>query len=234
MIVFDRVSKAYRSPRTTKVILEEAHFVFKRGQSVGILGLNGAGKSTLLRMIAGTEMPDSGRITRGSRVSFPLGFSGGFNGSMTGRENCRFAARIYGADHRKVEAYVHDFSELADYFDEPFKTYSSGMRARLAFGLSMAISFDVYLIDEITAVGDAPFQKRCAEVFAERRKSADVIMVSHSPATISAYCDQAAILGNGRLEFFTSISEASAAYKIRTGASGDKQSQTAPTVERQA
>ena len=148
------------------------------------MGVNGAGKSTTMRLIAGTELPNSGRVRRDVRVSWPLGFAGGFHPLMTGRENVKFVARIYGADVRKTLDFVEDFSEIGDYIDAPVKTYSSGMMARLSFGLSMAIDFECYLIDEITAVGDARFQARCVGTFAERRKRADIIMVSHSMETI--------------------------------------------------
>jgi hypothetical protein len=135
--------------------------VFDTSRSYGLLGVNGAGKTTTLRLIAGTELPNSGTVRRSVRVSWPLGFAGGFHPLMSGRENVHFVARVYGADVRRVTNFVEDFAELGEYIDLPFKTYSSGMMARLAFGLSMAIEFDVYLVDEITAVGDARFQNRC-------------------------------------------------------------------------
>ena len=142
MIEFRGVSKAYRSRVGVKTILGGADFVLPRGRSVGILGVNGSGKSTLLRLIAGTEAPDAGRIRRHARLSWPLGFAAGFNGSLTGAENTRFVSRIYGAEPRRVRDFVEDFSELGAYLHMPVRTYSSGMKARLAFALSMAIDFD--------------------------------------------------------------------------------------------
>jgi capsular polysaccharide transport system ATP-binding protein len=213
MIQFDRVSKAYATPVGPKIILDDADIHFRRGRSVGILGVNGAGKSTLLRMIAGAEAPDAGRITRRARLSWPLGFAGGFNGSLTGAENLRFVCRIYGADLRSVQDYVADFSELGNYLHMPIRTYSSGMKARLAFALSMAIDFDCYLVDEITGVGDRNFQAKCRDAFRERRGRSDVIMVSHSMATIREHCDSAAVLSGGKLTFHDDIDEAVAAYE---------------------
>ena len=155
MIQLDRVFKFYKTEGNVKIILDHVSTVFEPGRSYGLLGVNGAGESTTIRMIAGTELPNSGRIRKTVRVSWPLGFSGGFHPLMSGRENVKFIARIYGADVRKTLSFVEEFAEIGDYIDAPVKTYSSGMMARLAFGASMAIDFDVYLIDEVTAVGDA-------------------------------------------------------------------------------
>jgi capsular polysaccharide transport system ATP-binding protein len=163
-------------------------------------------------MIAGTELPNSGKIRRSVRVSWPLGFAGGFHPLMTGRENVKFVARIYGADVRKVMLFVEDFSELGDYMDVAVKTYSSGMMARLAFGLSMAIEFDCYLIDEITSVGDARFQMRCKKAFDARRQNADLIVVSHSMATIKDYCESGAVIVDGQLMMFESVDKAIEIY----------------------
>jgi capsular polysaccharide transport system ATP-binding protein len=146
------------------------------------------------------------------RVSWPLGFGGGFHPLVSGRENVKFVARIYGADVRKVLNFVEDFAELGDYIDAPVRTYSSGMGARLAFGMSMAIDFDVYLIDEVTAVGDARFAARCQAVFNQRRAHTDLIVVSHSMGTIKDYCDQAAVLVNGQLIMYESVDRAIEVY----------------------
>lgn len=214
MIIFQNVHKRYPiKAGVKKIILRDASFTLPRGRSYAVLGVNGAGKSTLIRMIAGVESPTSGRILRdGMRISWPLGFASSFHGSLSGRENCRFVARIYGCPTESVIAFVEEFAELGRYFDVPVRTYSSGMRARLAFGLSMAIDFDVYLVDEITAVGDARFQERCATVFEERRKSADVIMVSHSPDTVKRYCDTAMVLHRGEITLYDTMEEATAHY----------------------
>jgi capsular polysaccharide transport system ATP-binding protein len=212
MIQLDRIFKFYRTEGFVKIVLDHVSMVFESGRSYGLLGVNGAGKSTTLRLIAGTELPNAGRIRRSARVSWPLGFSGGFHPLMTGRENVKFVARAYGADCRKTLDFVEDFSELGDYLDVPIKTYSSGMGARLAFGVSMAIEFDCYLIDEITAVGDARFQARCKQAFDQRRKNADLIVVSHSMGTIKDYCDHGAVLVDGQMMMFDSVDGAIEVY----------------------
>ena len=212
MIQLNKVFKFYRSHGHTKIVLDHVSAVFDGNRSYGLLGVNGAGKSTMLRLIAGTELPNSGSVRRSVRVSWPLGFAGGFHHEMTGRENVHFVARVYGADIRRVVDFVEDFSEIGEYMDVQVKTYSSGMMARVAFGLSMAIEFDVYLIDEITAVGDARFQVRCQEAFAARRKNAGLIVVSHSMSTIKDYCDCGGVLVEGQLISFDSADKAIEMY----------------------
>ncbi len=186
--------------------------LFDPSYSYGLLGVNGAGKSTTLRVLSGTELPNSGKVRRSVRVSWPLGLAGGFHNQMTGRENVHFIARVYGADVRKTDDFVEDFSELGEYLDAPVKTYSSGMMARLGFAMSMAIEFDVYLVDEVTAVGDARFQERCQAAFAHRRKNAGMIMVSHSMSTISDYCDRGGVLVDGQLIMFENVGKAIEMY----------------------
>jgi capsular polysaccharide transport system ATP-binding protein len=212
MIQLDNVLKFYKTNRHVKVVLNHVSTIFKTGWSYGLLGVNGAGKSTLLRLAAGIELPNSGRVRRTTRVSWPMGFSGGFHQKISGRENVKFVARIYGEDVQRVMDFVEDFSELGDYLDAPVATYSSGMSARLAFGLSMAIEFECYLIDEITAVGDARFQRRCAEAFKERANRADLIMASHSMATIKRFCTRGAVLVDGHLLMFDSVDKAIEIY----------------------
>ena len=213
MITLTQVSKAYRTTRGMHVVLSNLSAEFASGRNIGIIGRNGAGKSTLMRLISGAEWPDSGTVVRRARVSWPVGFSGGFSGSLTGAENARFVARIYGMPTDRVLAFVIEFSELGEYFDMPVKTYSSGMRARLAFALSMAIDFDVYLVDEITAVGDAHFQRKCRSAFEDRRDRATLIIVSHDLTTIRSYCDSCAVLRQGQLQFCDSIDEAQRLYE---------------------
>lgn len=213
MIRFENVTKIYKTDGHRRTILEQVSLTLKPGISYGILGINGAGKSTTMRLIGGTEEPSSGRIKRALRVSWPLGFGGGFHPAMTGRDNVIFVARVYGEDPKRVLDYVEDFSELGSYLDVPIRTYSSGMGARLAFGMSMAIPFDCYLIDEVTAVGDARFQKRCSDVFAERRRNADVIMVSHSMEVIREWCSQGIVLLNGRAVIYEDVNDAIEVYR---------------------
>lgn len=212
MIQLDRIFKFYRTEGHVKIVLDHVSATFQSGRSYALLGVNGAGKSTTMRMMAGTELPNAGRIRRSVRVSWPLGFSGGLHPRMTGRENAKFVARVYGADMRKVIEFVEDFSELGDYMDIPVKTYSSGMKARLAFGLSMAIEFECYLIDEITAVGDARFQARCRAEFNMRRQHADLIVISHSMVTIKNYCNCGAVLIDGQLIMFETLDKAIETY----------------------
>ena len=213
MIELQNVFKYYRSHGHVKVVLDHISFNFAAGRSYGILGVNGAGKSTLMRVLAGTELPNGGRVRRRARVSWPLGFSGGLHPKLTGRENVQFVARIYGADVRQVTNFVEDFAEIGAYIDVPIMTYSSGMIARLAFGLSIAIDFECYLIDEVTAVGDARFAQRCKIEFERRKKKADIIMVSHSMETIQEYCDHGAVLVGGRLHMFSDVNDAIELYK---------------------
>src|SRR5260370_4199309 len=180
MITLDHVSKKYRTFDSYRHILEDCSVSFDQTCNIGILGINGAGKSTLMRLLSGTELPDRGRITRTVRVSFPLGFGGAIHPNASGRENVVFIARVYGVDAKAVVRFVRDFAELGSYFDMPTRTYSSGMAARLSFALRLSIDFDVYLVDEIIAVGDARFQARCRQAFQERTRHATIIMVSHS------------------------------------------------------
>ena len=208
MVEFVDVHKYYKTGGHTKVVLDHITTTFERGHSYGILGVNGAGKSTTIRLLSGIEAPNSGRIRRHVRFSWPIGFASGFQGLMTGRNNVTFVARAYGQDVRRVLDFVEDFSELGDYLDAPVRTYSSGMGGRLAFALSMAIDFDCYLIDEVTATGDARFQQRCHHAFMERRARSDVIMVSHMVGTIKDYCDRGAVLVDGRLITFDDIDQA--------------------------
>lgn len=215
MIELEHVSKAYRTKAGVKTILSDVSLCFPRGRSVGLMGLNGAGKSTLLRMIAGTERPDRGRIIRKAKISWPLGFSGALHSSLTGIENIRFVARIYGLDFRATLASVADFAEIGAYLEMPVRTYSSGMRARLAFGLSMAVDFECYLVDEITGVGDFQFKQKCQAAFAARRERADIIMVSHSISTLKLYCQSAVVLEGGKTFYYENISDAEAIYGKR-------------------
>lgn len=214
MLALDNVSKAYKLKGVHKVILDRVSFRFPEDRNVAIMGRNGAGKSTLMRLLAGAEQPDSGRVLRSLRVSWPLGFAGGFNGSMTGMENVRFVARVYGQDTEAVLDYVRDFSELGRSLDLPIRTYSSGMKARLAFGLSMAIDFDCYLIDEITAVGDERFKRKSQAAFNEKLAKSQIIMISHSIGAIKEYCDCGIILDSGAAVYFNDIDTLSKNYRI--------------------
>lgn len=213
MIELINLSKHYPTNRGVHHVLSGLSLRIPTDQSIGILGRNGAGKSTLLRLIAGIESPDAGEVIRHVRVSWPIGLSGGFHGFLTGEENLRFVSRIYGEDPVEIAQKVREFAELGEYFDMPLRTYSRGMRARLAFGLSMAIDFDVYLIDEVTAVGDKPFRDKCNAVFKARRDHAAVIIVSHDMETIRQFAQRCAVLQDGKLTLFDSVEEAAQVYE---------------------
>jgi capsular polysaccharide transport system ATP-binding protein len=212
MIHLNNVTKRYPIHGGERVILDDVNLRVRRGEKIGILGRNGSGKSTLIRLISGAERPSSGSIVRGMSVSWPLAFSGGFQGSLTGLDNLRFICRIYNTTTEDKIPFVQEFSELGPYLREPVKSYSSGMRARLAFALSMVIEFDCYLIDEIIAVGDDRFRERCQVELFEKRRDRSMIMVSHDPNFIKAHCDDAGVMVKGKLHFFPSVDEGFAFY----------------------
>jgi len=214
VIALESVTKVHHARGRARRVLDDLSCSIRPGQSLGIMGRNGAGKSTLLRILTGIEYPTSGHVRRnGMSISWPLGFGAGFQGSLTGADNVRFIARIYGAPVQRTLDYVQEFADLGDYFRMPVKTYSSGMRARLAFGASLAIKFDCLVVDEITAVGDHRFMQRCADAILERKRdSAALIMVSHSPEALKQYCDSGALLHNGKLSMYDGIDSMVAAY----------------------
>lgn len=207
MIKFRNVEKRYRLRDGYKIILEPTTMTLPN-RNIAILGANGAGKSTLLRMISKAELPNAGEIVCDRKVSFPLGFAGSFNGSLSGLENAVFVSRIYGQDTEAVIEYIREFSELGEQLYMPFRTYSSGMRARLAFGLSLAIDFEYYLVDEITAVGDTRFRERSKAAFKGKLDTANIVMVSHSVVTLREYCEAGAVLDGGQLTYYDDIEEA--------------------------
>lgn len=212
MIHLSHVTKRYPMHGGDRVILDDVNLRVRRGEKIGILGRNGSGKSTLIRLISGAERPSSGTVTRSMRVSWPLAFSGGFQGSLTGLDNLRFICRIYNTTTEDKIPFVQEFSELGAYLREPVKSYSSGMRARLAFALSMVIEFDCYLIDEVIAVGDQRFHERCQIELFEKRRDRSMIIVSHDPNFIKAHCDDAGVMVKGKLHFFPSVDEGFAFY----------------------
>jgi len=213
MIEFRDVSKYYLTQTGRKVVLDHLDLVLPTGAKVGVLGRNGAGKSTLLAMVSGTNRPSSGEIRRHATISWPLGFAGSFHPELTGAQNVRFVARIYGIDTDALIAYVEDFAELGDFLDMPVRSYSSGMRARLAFGMSMGVAFDWYLVDEITAVGDTRFRRKSLAVFKNRLKNAGLLMTSHAPETIRSDCTSGLVLERGRARYFADVEEAIAVHE---------------------
>lgn len=213
MIVLENVSKTYHARYGSRNVLNNINLRIDKGRKLGILGRNGAGKSTLIRLISGAELPTHGQIHREMSVSWPLAFGGAFQSSLTGLDNLRFICRIYDADIKAATLYVQEFSELGNYLREPIRTYSSGMRARLAFAVSMAIEFDCFLIDEVIAVGDARFHDKCQHELFERRKDRAMIIVSHDPVYIRTHCDYAAVLVNGELRSFDEMNDAFSFYQ---------------------
>ena len=213
MIEFDNVSKSFWTGTRRKVILDRASFRVEPGTSLGILAPNGTGKTTLIQMMAGLEKPDEGRITKTSRVSFPLGFMGGVAGKMSGLENCRYIAKIYGLDPDYVESFCRWVCDLGDYFQMPVATYSSGMWSRFNFALLLALEFDIYLIDEgMPSTGDVEFNRKAGGILRERLRNATVVIVSHSAQTLEKFCRQAAVLRNGQLYMFDTLEEAKRLY----------------------
>ena len=213
MIELKQVCKHYTTEHGTHRVLNNVTTRIHPGEKVGILGRNGSGKSTLVRMLGGSERPNSGSIVRSFKVSWPLAFGGGFQGSLTGLDNLRFICRIYGVPWQDKVDFVEDFAELGEFFREPVKTYSSGMRARLAFAISMAIEFDCFLIDEVIAVGDARFHTKCNDELFGKRGDRAMVMVSHQVAHIKKHCQRAAVLHNGSLTEFADTAEAIAYYQ---------------------
>ena len=217
MIEFLDVSKYYRTRKGKHHVLRNVSFILPSNTNIALLGRNGAGKSTLMRLIGGAEAPSEGNIYRSCSVSWPMGLAGGFQGSMTGVENIRFICRIYGLskeDTNEVVAYVHEFSEIGEYMNMPIKTLSSGMRARVVFGLSLSMKFDLYLVDELTSVGDFQFREKAATAFKELKKRASIVFASHNLKSVAENCDSAIVLYNGEFQFFQNVHEGIENYKF--------------------
>tara|TARA_R110002167_G_scaffold5075_1_gene23825 strand:+ start:989 stop:1654 length:666 start_codon:yes stop_codon:yes gene_type:complete len=214
MISISGLYKRYHNHHGSDWVLRDINVDIPQGVSVGLIGRNGAGKSTLLRIIGGMDTPDRGKITSDCRISWPIGLGGGFQGSMSGRQNVKFVARVFGDEDstQKIITRVQDFAEIGRSFDEPVDTYSSGMRARLAFGLSLAFDFDVYLSDEATSVGDRIFKKKAANAFKEKVGTASLIMVSHDEAILKQMCQAGILLKEGGATWYDDINEALSTY----------------------
>jgi len=208
VIRFENLTKSFSIRGERRVVIDNLNLTLPTGKSLALLGRNGAGKSTLLQMIAGTMRPDSGRIIHSGTVSWPVGFGGSFHRELTGAQNIRFIARIYGVDTDALMAFVEDFSELGKFFHMPVRSYSSGMRSRLTFGASMGIRFDTYLVDEVTAVGDASFRRKSRSVFADRMRHSSAILVNHSMGQLRQFCNAGLVLEAGQLQYFDDLEEA--------------------------
>lgn len=215
MFELRNVTKSYLTPKGRRFVFRNLSLSIPPGKNIGLIGRNGAGKSTLMRLLGAADIPDSGSVVTDKSISWPVGLSGGFQGSMTGRDNIKFVCRVYGAvgnDMREKVRYVQDFAEIGDWIDEPIKTYSSGMRSRLAFGLSMAFDFDYYLIDEVMSVGDAHFKRKCAEVFQEKLQQSKVVLVTHNMTEIEKLCDIVLLVRDGGIQVYDDITEGIKAY----------------------
>ncbi|MEK8031856.1 ABC transporter ATP-binding protein [Ideonella sp. DXS29W] len=216
MIRVESLTKSYLTLRGRKTVFRDLDFEVPENRSVGLIGRNGAGKSTMMRLLAGVDLPDKGRIVTPQRLSWPVGLSGGMVPSASARENVRFVCRLYGVRGeamKRVEEFVAGFAEIGDWFDLPLSSYSSGMRARVAFGTSMAFQFDYYLIDEVMGVGDARFKAKSRVLFAERMKSSKIILVSHSMKLIKSMCEVVVHLDSGRATVYEDVDAGIAAYE---------------------
>lgn len=214
MIVCSNLAKSYPMGNGYKRVFDDLDLVIAPGDRLGVLGRNGAGKTTLIKLIGGVEMPTAGKVERHMQVSWPLGFGGGFQGSLTGYDNARFIARIYGRSYADIRDFVEDFSELGRQLRMPVKTYSAGMKARLAFALSLAIEFDCYLIDEVILVGDQNFQRKCHVELFEKRGDRALVLASHNADVIREYCNRALVLNQGNGVVYDDINEALEVYNV--------------------
>ena len=219
MIELRALTKSYRTRQGRRYVFRDLSFTFPAGTNIGLIGRNGAGKSTLLRLLGGIDQPDTGAVVTDARISWPVGLSGGFNSSLTARENVQFVCRVHGSwgdDLREKVRFVEQFAEIGSYFDLPMRGFSSGMRSRVAFGLSMAFDFDYYLIDEVMAVGDAQFKAKSKTILAERLSRANLIMTTHSMGDIRHYCNVVVHVDAGHVKVYEDIEEGIRAYQGTT------------------
>ncbi len=219
MIVLRDLTKVYWANGRRKVVADGINLTVPTGMSLGVLGRNGAGKTTLLRMVAGLVTPTSGEVLTDGSISFPVGIASATHPDLTGAQNTRFVARLYGVDTDELLDFVEDFAELGDHFHMPVRSYSSGMRARLGFGINMGLKFDMYLIDEATATGDGAFVRKAQAVFRERMRNAGALFISHSIGQVRELCEAVAVLDKGRLTYFDDVDAGIAHYEeqLRAG-----------------
>jgi capsular polysaccharide transport system ATP-binding protein len=227
MIYASNLRKVYRSHGWSNVVLDDVSFQLRPGQKLAVIGKNGAGKSTLIRLLGKVELPTSGTVDHCMSVSWPLGFSGAFQGSLTGIDNMRFIARVYGIEYERMREFVENFSELGQFLYQPVKTYSAGMRARLAFALSLTIEFKCYLIDEVILVGDQRFHARCKEHLFNRRADRALILASHDAGFVQEVCDSGLVLSAGKAHYFDDVREAMRAYQELEASAQSRSNQSA-------
>lgn len=213
MIELEHVTKGYWVRGVYRIVIDDLSIAIPAQRSLGLLGRNGAGKSTFLQLVAGTMQPSEGRIIRRGNTSWPIGNANSFHRDMTGMQNTRFLARAYGVDSDELVNFVEDFADIGEHFHMPLRTYSSGMRSRLSFGVAMGIPFDTYLIDEVTGAGDAAFRRKSRAVFKTRMQQAGAIMISHSMADMRNFCESGLVLSGGRMEYFDDIEDAIARHE---------------------
>jgi capsular polysaccharide transport system ATP-binding protein len=210
MIKLDNLTKSYPLENKRYYVFKNLSFEFPEGANIGLIGPNGAGKSTLMNILGGTDIPDSGKVITNKSISWPVGIGGGLQGSLSARDNVKFVARVYGCIGKRMMEkvkYVEEFAEIGEFFDQPVKTYSSGMKSRISFGLSMAFDFDYYLIDEAGAVGDASFKKKSSVVYQEKLSKSNVIIVSHNMGEIRSLCDHVIVFNAGKAQIFDNVEE---------------------------
>ncbi|WP_193089810.1 ABC transporter ATP-binding protein [Advenella sp. FME57] len=215
MIEIRNLTKSYLTVTGREFVFRNLSLVLPSAKNIALIGRNGAGKSTLLRLIGGLDIPDSGDVITSNTISWPVGISGGFQGSLTARENVKFIARVYGAEGAAMRSkvqYVEEFAEIGRYFDRPVKTFSTGMRARVAFGLSLAFDFDYYLVDEAMSVGDAHFKKKASQAFKDRVGKANLILTTHGMNQVRSLCDYVLLIDKGQVLPYENVEEGIAAY----------------------
>jgi capsular polysaccharide transport system ATP-binding protein len=233
MLELRNLTKWYATPRGRRYVFRDLSFTFPSAASIGLIGRNGAGKSTLLQLLGGNDTPNSGSVVSDARISWPVGLSGGFQTTLTARENVQFVCRVHGAtgrSMRRIVEFVAEFAEIGEYFDLPMNSYSSGMRSRVAFGMSMAFDFDYYLIDEVTAVGDAQFRSKSQAVLEERLKRSKVIMVSHGMADIEKFCDVVVLVDGGNTVLYEDVKKGIEAYQSQRGPAKGTRDNPAPAT----
>ncbi|WP_375173914.1 ABC transporter ATP-binding protein [Pseudooceanicola sp.] len=213
MIALEDVTKSFATGRQRTVVARDLTFAFPEGQAMALLGRNGAGKSSLLQLLSGAMRPDHGRVIRRGTISWPVGFQGSFHPDLTGVENTRFVARLYGLDTDSLTRFVEGFADLGPHFRQPVRHYSAGMKARLAFAVSIGCPFDTYLIDEVTSVGDGAFRQKSEDILRDRLALSSAIVVSHSMDLLARLCSSGAVLENGRLFFYARVERAIEHYR---------------------